>query len=53
MKDGSLQGESTVWPALGLLRGVFDPTAPAVGPTLDLLSSTGLAADWGARPDRP
>jgi glycogen debranching enzyme len=49
MKDGSLQGESTVWPALGLWRGVFDRDAPGVGPTLDLLSSPGIAADWGAR----
>jgi glycogen debranching enzyme len=49
MKDGSLQGESTVWPAVGLWRGVFDRDAPAVGPTLDRLASYGIATDWGAR----
>ena len=49
MKDGSLQGASTVWPAVGLWRGAFDRDAPAVRPSLDLLAGHGLAADWGAR----
>jgi glycogen debranching enzyme len=49
MKDGSMQGESTVWPSVALWRGVVDPARPAVSQALDLLASPGIAADWGAR----
>jgi hypothetical protein len=49
MKDGSMQGESTVWPSVALWRGVVNPARPASGRALDLLSSPGIAADWGAR----
>jgi glycogen debranching enzyme len=49
MRDGTLQGASTVWPAVGLWRGGFEPGRPAVERTLDLLAGHGLAADWGAR----
>jgi glycogen debranching enzyme len=49
MKDGSMQGESTVWPSVALWRGVVEPARPAVSQALDLLASPGIAADWGAR----
>ena len=50
MRDGTLQGASTVWPSMGLWRGGFDSSsAGAVARTLNLLAGHGLAADWGAR----
>lgn len=49
MKDGRGQAETTVWPAFGIWRGVFDRNRPAVQGTLDELASAGIAADWGAR----
>lgn len=49
MRDGTVQGASTVWPAVGLWRGGFDAAGPAAERTLDLLAGHGLAADWGAR----
>jgi glycogen debranching enzyme len=49
MKNGRGQAEATVWPAFGIWRGVFDSGRPAVEGMLDELSSSGIAADWGAR----
>jgi glycogen debranching enzyme len=49
MKDGTLQGESTVWPSVGVWRGHFDAGQPAVARTLDALAGPDVAADWGAR----
>ena len=49
LKDGTTQGASTVWPALGLWRGHLSAKAPAVVKTLDELASPGVASDWGAR----
>lgn len=49
MKDTTLQGESTVWPSLGIWRGHFAPGSPALQRTLDALAGPEVAADWGAR----
>lgn len=49
MEDATLQGESTVWPSLGVWRGHFDRARPAVARTLDALAGPDVAADWGAR----
>jgi glycogen debranching enzyme len=49
MRDGSAEKAPTVWPAFGIWRGVFDALRPAVAGTLDELSGSALATDWGAR----
>jgi glycogen debranching enzyme len=49
LKDGSALGERTVWPAVGLWRGLFDAASPAVSGMLDALAGAGVGADWGAR----
>lgn len=49
LKDGSALGERTVWPAVGLWRGLFDAASPAVSGMLDELAGAGVGADWGAR----
>ena len=49
MKDATMQGESTVWPSLGIWRGHFTPSLPAVQRTLDALAGPDVATDWGAR----
>jgi hypothetical protein len=49
MRDGTLQGASTVWPAFGIWRGQFTATRPAAQRTLDALAGPDVAADWGAR----
>jgi len=49
LKNGTTQGASTVWPALGLWRGHLTAKLPAVAKTLDELASPGVASDWGAR----
>ena len=49
MRDGSGESAPTVWPAYGIWRGMIDSSRPATAGTLDELSGSGLAADWGAR----
>ena len=49
LKDGTGLNERTVWPAVGLWRGLFDAGSPAVGGMLDELAGAGVGADWGAR----
>jgi glycogen debranching enzyme len=49
LKDGSALSERTVWPAVGLWRGLFDAASPAVAGMLDELAGSGVGADWGAR----
>jgi glycogen debranching enzyme len=49
MKSGRGEAEATAWAAVGIWRGVFDATRPAVAGMLDELARPGIAADWGAR----
>jgi glycogen debranching enzyme len=49
MKDGKGQSEQTVWPAVGLWRGMFDANRPAVEGMLDELARAGIGSDWGTR----
>ena len=47
LRDGDTNESLTVWPAAGLMFGLFDET-PAAG-TLRSLSTDAVASDWGAR----
>ena len=49
MKSGRGEAEATAWSAVGIWRGVFDASRPAVAGMLDELARPGIAADWGAR----
>jgi glycogen debranching enzyme len=49
MKSGTGQAEATAWSAVGIWRGAFDATRPAVAGMLDELARPGIGADWGAR----
>ncbi len=49
MKSGQGQAEATAWSAVGIWRGMFDGSRPAVAGMLDELARPGIAADWGAR----
>lgn len=49
MKSGRGEAEATAWSAVGIWRGVFDVSRPAVSGMLDELARPGIAADWGAR----
>jgi len=41
--------EATAWSAVGLWRGMFEATRPAIGGMLDELARSGIGSDWGAR----